>query len=160
MVHSAVREDSCHYFGSLNSEEAMAERTAFLGRLIGIYCILVGIAMGINKQATILTVMALVHDASSLFVFGLVVVAVGVAMILRHNVWSGGALPVIVTVIGWLILIKGLLFLFLPPPAAVGFVVWGPAYEQFFYLDVGAALVLGIYLTYAGFSGNSKTTVK
>jgi hypothetical protein len=85
------------------------------------------------------------------YVFGLLVVAVGLAIILTHNVWSGGALPVIVTLIGWLTLIKGLLFLFLPPPAAVGIVLWGPAYERFFYLDVAVAFVLGAYLTYAGF---------
>jgi hypothetical protein len=47
--------------------------------------------------------------------------------------------------------IKGLLFLFLSPPAAVGIVLWGPAYEQFFYLDVAIAFCLGAYLTYAGF---------
>ncbi len=129
----------------------MAERTAFLGKLIGIYCILLALAMGINKQATILTVAALVHDVALMFVMGLILVATGVAMTLRHNIWSGGALPVIVTIVGWLTLLKGLAFLFFPPPAAVGIVVWGHTYEQFFYLDVGAALVLGIYLTIAGF---------
>jgi hypothetical protein len=138
----------------------MTERTAFLGKLIGIYCVLVAIATGINKQATLQTVMALVRDAPLLFVFGLIVVAVGLALVLRHNVWSGGALPVIVTIVGWLTLLKGLAFLFFPPPAAVGIVVWGPVYEQYFYVDVGVVLVLGIYLTYAGFSGNVKSTAK
>jgi hypothetical protein len=33
----------------------------------------------------------------------------------------------------------------------VGIVLWGPAYERFFYLDVAVAFVLGAYLTYAGF---------
>src|SRR5579872_3404143 len=135
----------------LVSEGTMSARTAFLSRLIGIYCILIAVAMGINKQATIQTVIALVHDAPLLFVFGLIVVAAGLALILSHNIWSGGALPVIVTIVGWLTLLKGLAFLFFPPPASVGIVVWGSAYEQFFYADVGAALLLGIYLTYAGF---------
>jgi hypothetical protein len=35
----------------------------------------------------------------------------GVAMVVGHNVWSGGALPLVVTPVGWLILAKGLLLL-------------------------------------------------
>ena len=35
-------------------------------------------------------------------------------MVLAHNEWSGSARAIIVTVIGWLTLIKGLLFLLLP----------------------------------------------
>jgi hypothetical protein len=92
----------------------------------------------------------LVHDAPVLFVFGLVIVAAGVAMVLTHNIWSGGALPVIVTLVGWLTLIKGLAFLFFPPPAAVGIMVWGSAWEQYYFVDVALAVVLGIYLTYQG----------
>jgi hypothetical protein len=129
----------------------MSPNTTFLSRLIGIYCILVGLAMGLNKAATVQMVTQLVHDAPVLFVFGLVIVAAGVAMVLSHNIWSGGALPVIVTLVGWLTLIKGLAFLFFPPPAAVGIMAWGSAYEQYYYVDVALAIVLGIYLTYTGF---------
>jgi hypothetical protein len=129
----------------------MSTRTTFLAKLIGIYCILIGLAMAVHEQATLHAVIELVQNAALLYVFGLIVVAAGLAIILSHNIWSGGALPVIVTIIGWLTLVKGLLFLFLPPPAAVGIVLWGPAYEKFFYGDVVLALVLGIYLTYMGF---------
>ena len=41
-------------------------------------------------------------------------------MVLGHNVWSGGALPVVVTLVGWLILAKGLLPLYLPPETLTG----------------------------------------
>ena len=36
-------------------------------------------------------------------------------MIVGHNVWSGGPLPVTVTLLGWLIFLKGLV-----PPAGAG----------------------------------------
>jgi hypothetical protein len=129
----------------------MSARTAFLARLIGLYCIFVSIAMAINKQSTIQTVLTLVHNGPQVFIFGLIVVAAGLAMILSHNVWTGGALPVIVTLVGWSSLVKGLLFLLPPPPAAVGIFYWGTAYEQYFYVDVAVAFILGAYLTYAGF---------
>ena len=129
----------------------MSVRTVFLCKLIGISCLLVGLAIGIHKQATLDMVGALVHDAPVSLVFGLILVAAGLALILAHNVWSGGAAPVIVTVVGWATLIKGMAFLFLPPPAAVGIGVWGSDYERFFYAGVAVAIVLGAYLTYAGF---------
>ncbi len=133
----------------------MSERTTFLSKLIGIYCILAVLPMAINKQSTVETVTALVHNAPLAFVVGLILMAAGVAMILSHNVWSGGALPIIVTLIGWLTLIKGLLFLFLPPPAAVGFFFWGTVWEQLFYVDMAIAFILGAYLTYGGFKSSS-----
>jgi hypothetical protein len=129
----------------------MSARTAFLSKLIGVYCILVGVVMGAQKQATLATVVALVHDSAALFVFGLILVAAGLAIILSHNIWRGGAVPVIVTLVGWLSLVKGLLFLVLPPPAAVGIGLWGAAYDQYFYVDVAASVIVGAYLTYAGF---------
>jgi hypothetical protein len=52
---------------------------------------------------------------------------------LGHNVWSGGALPVVVTLVGWVALIKGLLLLFLSPEAAAGLYLGGLHYEQPFY---------------------------
>jgi hypothetical protein len=36
-------------------------------------------------------------------------------MVLAHNIWSGGVLALIVTLVGWVTLIKSLSFLFLPP---------------------------------------------
>jgi len=129
----------------------MTTKTAFLSRLIGVYCVLIAVTMAATAQATVQTVIAAVHNAPVVFVFGLTLTAAGLAMVLSHNVWSGGAVPVIVTVIGWLTLIKGLLFLLLPPPAAVGVILWGEAYQQFFYADMGIVLLLGSYLAYWGF---------
>jgi putative exporter of polyketide antibiotics len=133
----------------------MSDRTVFLSKLIGIYCILVAISMAVNKDAMLQMVTALVHDAPVLYVFGLTIVAAGLAVILSHNVWAGGAVPVIVTLVGWLALLKGLLFLFVPPPAAAGIAIWGNPYQNYYYVDVALALILGIYLTYEGFKSTS-----
>jgi vacuolar-type H+-ATPase subunit I/STV1 len=112
--------------------------------------------MAANKQASVATVIATVHDAPAGFVIGLVLVAAALALILCHNVWSGGVLPVVVTLIGWLSLIKGALFLILPPPAAVGVVIWGSVYEQYFYADMALGIGLGIYLTIAGWRARAR----
>jgi putative exporter of polyketide antibiotics len=129
----------------------MEARTIFLSKLIGLYCIVIAVAMSVDKPATVNAVVALVGSPPLVLLVGLVVVAAGLALVLSHNVWRGSALAVVVTLIGWLTLVKGALFLFSPAPAAGGFVVWGAAYERWFYVDVALAFALGIYLTYAGF---------
>ena len=136
----------------------MPARTIFLAKLIGLYCIVIAIAMSLDKPATVNAVVALVGSPPLVFIVGLIVVAAGLAMVLSHNVWRGSALAVAVTIIGWLTLVKGALFLFTPAPAAGGFIVWGAAYERWFYLDVALAFALGIYLTYAGFRATPAST--
>ena len=44
---------------------------------------------------------------------GLAMVVYGLIVVFTHNLWTGGW-PVVVTVAGWLILIKGLTFMFSP----------------------------------------------
>jgi len=129
----------------------MSSLTSYLSKLIGLYCILVSLSMIMHKRATIEMVMALVHDTPVLFVVGIFTLVAGLAIVLAHNIWSVGPLPIVVTFLGWLTLIKGLLFLFLTPEAAVGFFLIGLHYEQFFYLYAAISLILGVYLTYGGF---------
>jgi len=129
----------------------MSPLTSFLSKLLGLYCILVGLALMVRKEAAVETVNLLVHNAPLLYVLGVITLLIGLAMVLGHNVWSGGALPVIVTLIGWLALIKGALFLFLSPLQAVG-LYWGCFhYQRFFYVYAAISVVLGVYLTYGGF---------
>ena len=126
----------------------MSPRTLFLGRLIGLYCILISLSMFTHKQATVEAVTALVQNPPVLFVAGVVATAAGLALILGHNVWSGGALPVLVTLVGWVALTKGLLILFLSPEAATGFFLGRLHYEELYYWYTSASLLLGVYLTY------------
>jgi hypothetical protein len=134
----------------------MSSRTIFLSRLLGLYCILVGLSMVTHRQTTVETIKALVHNAPVLFVAGVIALAAGLALVLGHNVWSGGALPVVVTLVGWISLIKGLLLLFLPPEAAGRFFLGGLHYQQLFYLYPAIALIFGGYLTYGGFRSTSR----
>jgi hypothetical protein len=90
-----------------------------------------------------------------MFVLGAITLAAGLAMVLAHNIWSGGAVVVIVTIVGWITLIKSLLFLFLPPDMEAGLFLGQLHYQQLFYLYGAISLVLGVYLTYSGFKSRS-----
>jgi hypothetical protein len=128
----------------------MSPPTIFLSRLIGLYCILVSLYMITHKHVTIEMVTALVHTQPALFAVGLLTVIIGLAMILGHNIWSGGALPVVVTLVGWMALLKGLLCMFLSPEAASEYFLGWCRYEQLFYLYASISLLLGMYLIYGG----------
>jgi hypothetical protein len=129
----------------------MAPRTLFLSRLLGLYCVVASLAMITHKRAVVETVTALVRDAPVMLVLGSMTLVAGLAMVLGHNVWSGGALPVVVTVMGWAALAKSLLFLFVPPAGAAGFFLGTLQYEQYFYCYAGISLILGLFLTFQGF---------
>jgi hypothetical protein len=133
----------------------MSPRTVFLSRLLGLYCTLAALSMILHKQTTVETVTALLHDSPAMFVVGIITLAAGLAMVLGHNIWSGGAPAVIVTLVGWVTLVKGLLFLFLPPTVEAEFFLVNLHYQQLFYMYAAISLVVGIYLTYCGFTSTS-----
>jgi hypothetical protein len=133
----------------------MPPRTLFLSRLIGLYCILVALSMMTRRQATVETVTALLQNPSLMFIVGVITLVAGLAMVLAHNVWSGGTLVVVVTLVGWTALIKSLFFLFLPPETEAGFFLGRLHYQQLFYVHTAISLVLGVYLTYSGFKSRS-----
>jgi putative exporter of polyketide antibiotics len=83
-------------------EGAMSPRTLFLARLIGLYCILIALAMFVRGQSTVDTVAGLLRDPPLMFVLGVITLAAGLAMVLVHNVWSGGAyLPITDALSDW-----------------------------------------------------------
>ena len=133
----------------------MSSRTIFLSRLIGLYCILIALSMMTRRQATVETVTALLQNPSMMLVVGIITLAAGLAVVLAHNIWSGGALVVVVTLVGWITLIKSLFFLFQPPDMQARLFLGQLHYRQLFYLYAAISLVLGVYLTYSGFRSRS-----
>lgn len=127
----------------------MSSRTIFLGRLIGVFCILYALSMFAHKQATVEAVASLLNDIPLMFFAGVVGLIAGLAMVPSHNVWCGGVLPVIVTLFGWVTVIKSLLILFLSPEAESRLFLEGLHYEQLFYFCAAFAGLLGIYMVYA-----------
>ena len=126
----------------------MFQITRFLARLIGIFAIVVVAATLARGSAMI---QSMVGNDSIMFVLAMIGLAGGLAMVLAHNVWSGGLLPVVVTIVGWLILAKGLLLLFLTSERLAQLLEL-MHYGKYFYLFVAPAFVIGAYLTWAGFT--------
>ena len=102
----------------------MSPLTIFLGKFLGLSYFLTCLVCVVRSRAILDAARAMTGDAGLLLVSGIFTMAAGVAVVIGHNVWSGGALPVAVSVLGWLMLAKGLALAALPPPklvAAYGF---------------------------------------
>ena len=129
----------------------MSPLTIFLAKLLGLYCIVLALAMMPRRQNAVATIKALIANPPLLLFVEVIGLACGLAMIIGHNIWSGGALPVVITLVGWLMAIRGAGLLALSP-AGTARLVEALRYEQLFYVYMGGTLVLGVYLTWAGFS--------
>ena len=129
----------------------MSKLTVYLARLIGLFALLFGIGCLVRGNAVIESTVA---NGPIMLVYALVSVAAGIAMVLGHNVWSGGTLPVAVTLVGWLILVKGLL-LFFATPEVLTQLLERMQYGEHYPLYVAPSLVFGLYLTWAGFTASA-----
>ena len=107
--------------------------------------------MLLRGHAFVGMVTLLLKDAPLLFFVGVVTLFAGLARVLAHNVWSGGSIVVIVSLVGWVTLIKGVLFLTLTPEAESALFLKGLRYREFFQLYAAVSLAVGVYLTYGGF---------
>lgn len=125
-------------------------RTTFLARLIGVYCIVVAVALSTHAQTSLVALDAVVHSPDILLVAGAIALLGGLAMVIGHNIWAGGLRVVVVTLVGWVTLVRALLLLFLPSDA-VAAVYEAMRVEQLFYFYMAITAVIGVYLTYAGF---------
>jgi hypothetical protein len=130
----------------------MPRLTVYLARLIGLFIVLLIVDLLLHGSAVVESGMA---DKPLVFTYGFISLGLGLAMVLGHNVWSGGALPVVVTVVGWLILVKGLLLLYLPPETLTGMYA-GIRFSEHLFLYVVPSLLIGLYLTWAGFTAPTR----
>lgn len=132
----------------------MNRHTIFLGRLIGLYTLVIAVWFLLNRQTGVSTIRAMLVDAPLMVFVAITALGVGLAMVLGHNVWSGGALPILVTLTGWIVLIRGVLLLFLLPSGAAARIVDTIQLERFFYAYMAIPLVLGAVLTWLGFAAH------
>ena len=129
----------------------MHRLTIYLGRLIGLFLLIAALSMLLDRDSIIEMVTALIDDRALLLIVGLIALGVGLALVLGHNVWSAGLFPLVVTLFGWSQLLRGLLLLLLPAETQIAFFQL-MRFEDFFYVYAGIPLVIGAYLTYAGFT--------
>jgi hypothetical protein len=78
----------------------------FLAKLIGPLMLAVGIGIFVNGAVYRLLADEFLRSRALIYLSGLLTMAVGLAIVLTHNVWVANW-PVLITILGWLGLIGG-----------------------------------------------------
>ena len=99
----------------------MSPLTIFLGRFIGLSCLLMCAVLVSKPRTSLEAISAMMESPGLVLITGIFTMGGGAAMVVGHNVWSGGVLPVAVTLLGWLTLIKGIALMAAPPRALIAF---------------------------------------
>ena len=128
----------------------MSPLTLFLGKFLGLSCLLMCGVLVARPKASLEAINAMMESPGLILVTGIFTMAGGAALVVGHNVWSGGALPVAVTLLGWLTLIKGVALMATPPRALSAF-YRALHYPARFRLYMTSAFLLSAWLTVTAF---------
>jgi hypothetical protein len=119
--------------------------SVIIAQVVGIFLVVAGIAMVVNSKAVAVAIEESVQNKGVLFVWGLLALGTGAVIVVFNNAWTSG-LPLLITILGWLALIKGAFILIFSAAAASFYKKFGKSGMLVFCGAV--ALVLGIVLLY------------
>ncbi len=129
----------------------MTFRTVFLSRLLGLFYLICGVGMFAHQNVSTGALATLPNNRLAVLGISSFLVLAGLSMVLAHNVWSKPPLVFIVTLLGWLTLIKGVVYLLLPASCMAALLRAALDCRGYWYFAAGFLVVLGAYLTYEGF---------
>ena len=120
----------------------------FLSQFFGVLLIVKGIFLLIKRKDMPAMIRGLTSNVATLSVIGLWTFGMGLLLVLFHNVWES-SWRVILTILGWTVLLKGLALAFMPNVM----MSWAGFWNRQSTLVVAGiiTLIIGIYLAYQGF---------
>ncbi|MBU1018291.1 hypothetical protein KKA33_04670 [Patescibacteria group bacterium] len=124
------------------------ETSIFLAKVIGIVYVVAGLSMFFNAKYYQKLLPELIKNTVWTFTMGLISLVVFFIWVLSHNVWEGW--PLLVTLFGWIALLKSAIMLLFPEwmkKMSLVFMKW---------VDVkawwgGVGLFVGLLFSYFGF---------
>jgi hypothetical protein len=125
------------------------QRSIYLAKLIGPVFAAIGVGMLVNSAVYLLIIAEGLRSPILIYFSGVLVLPAGIALVLAHNVWKGGW-PIIITVLGWLCVIGGIIRIVIPQLATlVGMTIY--SYPQAPMIAGIVMLVVGLVLSYFGY---------
>ncbi|HEC32837.1 MAG TPA: DUF2065 family protein [Candidatus Kaiserbacteria bacterium] len=125
------------------------DTTLFLAQIMGVYFLVAGAGVLMNP-GRIKGAMGEIRQSYILPYFdGVVVLVVGLLVVLTHNIWNG-LLTSLVSLIGWIAVLEGVLMLTLPQKTI------SMMMQKFMGANLGrfmgvVSVVVGLYFIYNGF---------
>jgi len=125
------------------------DNTLFLAQLFGIYFLVMGVVIIVRNKEMSRVINSFINNEALGFVIGIFTLLIGLLIVLSHNVWEAG-LAWIVTLIGWLTLLKGVAYLLLSPKSFAGVAKMIVGSKSYIWVSV-VTIIIGAYLAAKGF---------
>lgn len=87
--------------------------TLFLTKLFGIYFVLIGLVVLLRRGSILPIIREILSNRSLIFVLGAAELIAGLALVLIYPT-IGFTIPGILSVIGWMLVVEGVLYMLLP----------------------------------------------
>ena len=126
------------------------ENTALLAQFLGLFSVILAFSMLVRRKMVVHIMKDVLKNRGLAYLIGLLEIVAGLLLVLQHNVWDS-TLTVAVSVLGWLLLIEGIFYLF-ATKAIIKSVIKSLDNYNAYYLFSVLYFIFGIYLVYAGFS--------
>ncbi|MDQ5957913.1 MAG: hypothetical protein QG665_248 [Patescibacteria group bacterium] len=125
------------------------ELSIFLSQAIGIYLILIGLICVTRRKMMMAAVAEMMSNKAIIYLVGILELLAGIGLVLVHNIWAYDPI-VIVTLVGWLMLIEAIAYLVLP--YRIVYKLVRRFNTKKWYIGGGlVSIVLGGYLVAVGF---------
>jgi len=125
------------------------ETSIFIAKFLGVAYIIFGLGILLNTKYYKKMLDDLIKNSANVLYGGIFALVVGFLIIYYHNIWVA-SWTVVITIIGWLGLLKGFLLIVFPN----FYVSWTKALvrnESFMPIYGFLAFLLGLYFIYFGF---------
>ena len=125
------------------------QTSIFLAKLIGPILLVAGVAMLVNRKELDALAQEFLRSRAFLVLFGFIDLAAGLAIVLTHNVWIADW-RLIITLLGWLLLVRGLVRIFLPDQVKA-FATKFLRNDNAVTASLAVTAALGLVLSYFGY---------
>jgi hypothetical protein len=124
--------------------------TQVLAELVGPIALIAGLSLHMNKATYQKLIKEFMKSPALMYLSGFMALVIGLLMVRYHNEWSGGLPVILITLFGWLALIKGAGLMMMPDKMkeftnSIALNNQKLTYASYFYIIVGAYLS---YLAY------------
>ena len=124
------------------------ELSVFLAKVLGLYLVIVAPAALLNRRHFPRLIKEFSDSLAMVVLSGFVALVLGLLLVVSHNVWTADW-RVIITLLGWLTLIKGVVRFAFPHKVSR---LSTAATSSWWAVVLVAFFTIGVYLTYKGFS--------
>ncbi len=128
--------------------DRLGARTKLFSRVLGPFLILVPITAAVRAPQMMPALTGFEVNPLWAFVVGAIILLLGLVVVASHQVWTGAA-AVIVSLVGWLLVLRGTLLLVFPAVffSAVDAVIGtGPVWR----IGYAGLALIGVYLSWVG----------